>query len=485
MLEAGAAQAVVGGIVAFAAVAGWALFRWASGGRDPVYLDDESILLPAPPPGMTAATATVVDGGATRTALFAGLLDLASRDEIAFRDEGPGPAGRAVGIEIHGGPSNDPQVLLNRRRPIGEAEAWLLTFLKEYALQGASETAPDVHSAEGMETMLRFMGFTAGIAGDSPGGSLAGGMLTGTPSVEALVAAAEARTGHPMTPQQRASMERLAPFLGMLADPADVAADPQAWAERVAAESGSGVRPTADEVARLGAWAQHAAAGQRGQATGQASTGEAETGETYISAALARRFQTPIGFGTFLETYARRHGWMKGLSVVARLKWRALAVVEGVLGLVVAALGGRDTSLLTGVGFGIAGGALATWFIAPAMAARTPAGASMKAQLAAYRRTIKSTLATAPSVEDAVTSAGLAWLETPDQLIVWGVALGLAPDIEAILDRGPADTPGGVPTGHRFIPAWWRGSHGGTTAAGAMFAGIEAIGSVHPEPSRA
>ena len=77
--------AVVGGAVAFVLVAGWALLRWQMRGRDPSYLDDASILLPAPPEGMTAATATVIDGGPSGQAFMAGLLDLASRDEIRFR----------------------------------------------------------------------------------------------------------------------------------------------------------------------------------------------------------------------------------------------------------------------------------------------------------------------------------------------------------------------------------------------------------------
>ena len=83
-------QAIVGGLVAFAVVVGWVLVRWRATGRDPSYLDDSSILLPAPPEGMTAATATIVDGGSATNAFMAALFDLASRDEIEFRDETPG-----------------------------------------------------------------------------------------------------------------------------------------------------------------------------------------------------------------------------------------------------------------------------------------------------------------------------------------------------------------------------------------------------------
>jgi hypothetical protein len=105
------------------------------------------------------------------------------------------------------------------------------------------------------------------------------------------------------------------------------------------------------------------------------------------------------------------------------------------------------------------------------MPARTAEGAMMTAQLAAYRRTLQRTLGGASSIEDAVGSTGLAWLETPDQVLAWGVALGLRPEIEALLARTS------------YVPAWFDESparEGGPrrpASASEMFAGIEAIGS--------
>ena len=65
---------------------GWGLLRWRRTGRDPVYLDDPSILMPAPPPGLTpAAGAAVRDGGVDRRALTAASLDLASRGQIGVQ----------------------------------------------------------------------------------------------------------------------------------------------------------------------------------------------------------------------------------------------------------------------------------------------------------------------------------------------------------------------------------------------------------------
>ena len=69
-------------------VVGFALYRWWRSGKDPVYLDDPSILMPAPPPGLTpAAGAAVRDGKVTRRALTAASLDLAARGRIAFQAE--------------------------------------------------------------------------------------------------------------------------------------------------------------------------------------------------------------------------------------------------------------------------------------------------------------------------------------------------------------------------------------------------------------
>ena len=71
-----------------ARLAGWAFFSWRRFGKDPVYLDDPSILMPAPPPDLTAASgAFVMDGGTSRRALTTAMLDLASRGLIAFREE--------------------------------------------------------------------------------------------------------------------------------------------------------------------------------------------------------------------------------------------------------------------------------------------------------------------------------------------------------------------------------------------------------------
>ena len=66
-------------------------------------------------------------------------------------------------------------------------------------------------------------------------------------------------------------------------------------------------------------------------------------------------------------------------------------------------------------------------------------GAMIRAMLAAYRRTLQKTMAQARSMQQVVDEAGLDWLETPDQAVVWGTALGLQGEIEGVLERSLED----------------------------------------------
>jgi uncharacterized membrane protein YgcG len=75
-----------------AGIAIWLIFfvviRWNQHGRDPVYIDDNSVLMPAPPEGLTPAMATLLmtNGTSSRT-VSAAMIDLAARGLIAFREE--------------------------------------------------------------------------------------------------------------------------------------------------------------------------------------------------------------------------------------------------------------------------------------------------------------------------------------------------------------------------------------------------------------
>ncbi len=423
-------------VLTFVVVAGYAGVGWLRRGRDPVYGDDPSILLAAPPPGMTAATATIVDGGPTRQAFTAALLDLASRDLIAFRPDDPHNGQPTVGIAISGGESTDPRVLANRRLPTGEGETWLLAQLKLAALMADRPTGSgpdDLPSPAAMEVGAEMMSAMAAIAGgttgDAPGG-----------------AQADARA---------AEIRRMTSALDVLGDPASVARDPDGAARTIEAKTGRALTP--EQLAGLKAWAARHAADPTGPAT-----------PGYIAADAARELQAPFLFGTLLQTYAARHGWIAGLPLIRRIKWRALGLAEvGVALLALIAAGASDSAMATGVAIGVGAGGIATYLVAPAMATKTPEGARMKAQLAAYRRTLKMTFEKAPSMDDVVARAGLSWVTTPDQALVWGFALGLRTEIEALLGRTKDERAeaNGNPAGSR--PAWYPVAVAETASGGA------------------
>ena len=234
---------------------------------------------------------------------------------------------------------------------------------------------------------------------------------------------------------------------------------------------------------------------------GTATADPAETAhpaDLYIPADEARRLRTPILFGTMLEQYASRHGWLAGLGIVRRLAWRAIGWVELAAGLALVVVGSEiEVWGLVWTGFGLAAGGLVTLPFAPVVARRTPAGTMVRAQLAAYGRMLHATFAAAGSMDDVVAGSRLTWLETPDQALAWGIALGLGWDVEQLRARSsPAgaptiSAPGPTEVVHdavaRWLP-WWYAAHAGAAKApgagarapvnpAAMFAGIEAIGS--------
>jgi uncharacterized membrane protein YgcG len=83
-------NALVGlGALALAVVLiAFVLFRWYRHGRDPFYLDDDSVLMPAPPDGLTPAMATLImDDRTSNRTVSAGMVDLAARGVLQFRQE--------------------------------------------------------------------------------------------------------------------------------------------------------------------------------------------------------------------------------------------------------------------------------------------------------------------------------------------------------------------------------------------------------------
>jgi len=137
--QVNAVVGLVGGSVVLLGLSGWAFMNWRRFGKDPVYTDDASVLIPAPPPDLTAASgAMVMDGGTSRRALTTAMLDLASRGLIAFREDPGGLlSSKKVGVDTSPDPGDavvEAQRTRNARRPIGPAEETALTALRSLAV---------------------------------------------------------------------------------------------------------------------------------------------------------------------------------------------------------------------------------------------------------------------------------------------------------------------------------------------------------------
>ena len=328
---------LVGAPVLFVLLVGWALWSWLRYGRDPYYLDDASILMPAPPPDLTAAAgALVMDGESSRHTLTTAMLDLASRDEIAFVPEDKRFQRDTLSIEVRSPDEADAQIALNRRKPISPAESYALARLRS------------------------------------------------------------------------------------LAEPN-------------------------------------------------------EEGRQMIESKELLKFGTHVGsFNERLENYVKKMGWYREAPSKSMSRWRILAGVELVLGIAAVAAGvslPADGLVLLSVGLFAA--AVVTFVIAGGMPARTLQGAVIKAMLQAYQRTLQKTLAQARSMNQVVASKTVPWLETPDQAVVWGVALGLRDEVQEVLERSISDLKKGVASSGTYVPRWYGGSGvwGGSSGSGG-FGGV-------------
>ena len=435
---------------------------------------------------MTAATATMVAGGGTHVAFMAALLDLASRDELAFVAE---DRPDRVGIAFRGGETADPRVLLNRRNPIGEAETWLLGELKASlaiaARRGSNDDdappSPEMVAA-GMQmfgSLLRMSaaaddGFEARAAREHGLDGLA------MPDAASIERAYEARTGHPMSDKARAGIEHVTSGMSVasaMSNPAAVAADPERFASMLEQMRDEPTTPEEHRqlVSQLHDWAA--------KATSAPPTPQR------ILAGDARHLQAPFLFGTLLQTYAKRHGWIGGLSVSRPSSGRCSPPSSWSPASPWRSSEPQRRGAPAILGGEIATSGVATYLIGGQMPALSQEGAVMKAQLAAYRRTLAATFDAASSLEDTVGTQRLPWLETPDQAIVWGMALGLRREIETLMVRTSEAVASGDTPVTAYAPAWYSAgspapgasdaaaARASLTNAAAMFAGIEAIGS--------
>jgi uncharacterized membrane protein YgcG len=196
--------------------------------------------------------------------------------------------------------------------------------------------------------------------------------------------------------------------------------------------------------------------------------------EKFIESDELPKFGSSVAkFNEKLEAHVVGRGWMadKPSKVIAR--WAARGVLVLVAGVIAIVLGiNMPASGLVMVGAAAVLGGIVMSIFAKSMPSVTMPGAVIRAMLAAYRRTLQKTMEQARSMQQVVDTAGLTWLETPDQAVVWGTALGLQGEIEAVLQRSLEDVreePSRAAS--TYFPAWY------TTSSGTSFASGVAAGS--------
>ncbi|HEX5013163.1 MAG TPA: TPM domain-containing protein [Candidatus Limnocylindrales bacterium] len=191
------------------------------------------------------------------------------------------------------------------------------------------------------------------------------------------------------------------------------------------------------------------------------------SGDGYIEPDELLKFGSEVPkFNRALEAEVVRNGWFREKPSSATARWVTRGTIAIVLG-VLAFIAGQNlpSAGLTLIAIGLAVGGVVLVIMSRWMQAVTIPGAMIRAMLAAYRRTLEKTMAQARSMDQVVAESGLTWLETPDQAVVWGVALGLDKEVEHVLERSLDDVRAGrTTTSSTYLPVWYGGSGGSAHA---------------------
>jgi hypothetical protein len=225
--------------------------------------------------------------------------------------------------------------------------------------------------------------------------------------------------------------------------------------------------------------------------------------DDFISAEDMPKFGAAVDdFDRALEDHVVERGWFGERPSKVAARWIGRGAVAFIAG-GIAFIAGLNVpaSGLTLIGAAAAAGGIVVIAIARSMPAVTMSGAMIRAMLAAYRRTLQKTMAQARSMQQVVDEAGLEWLDTPDQAVVWGTALGLQSEIEGVLSRSLDDVQQGRTSGVLpYFPFWYQNaggqpfvsSAGVTGSGGGLFSGsgipdvggmMSALGTIGNSPS--
>jgi uncharacterized membrane protein YgcG len=220
---------------------------------------------------------------------------------------------------------------------------------------------------------------------------------------------------------------------------------------------------------------------------------------SYIDPTKLLEFGSSVSaFDKELEGHVVNMGWFREAPTAAEGRWMTRAVIAIVLGFVafVAAIN-LPSSGFTMIAASLVISGVIVLVISRWMDAVTMPGAMIRAMLAAYRRTLQKTMAQSRSMDQVVAKAGLDWLETPDQAVVWGTALGLEKEIEDVLERSLDDVKDKrASAGAVYMPAWYgtggSGGWGSGDGGGGLFSSsaipnfggmMSALGTIGNSPS--
>lgn len=189
-------------------------------------------------------------------------------------------------------------------------------------------------------------------------------------------------------------------------------------------------------------------------------------GTSYVSPAEITDLGKDVGgFEKRIEEHCVRQGWFVERPTVAKGRWvgrSVLAFIGGVVSLIAGFNLPSDGLVLLGVSLIATGIGLIV--ISRAMPAVTKDGSMIRAMLEAYRRTLEKTMAQARSMGEVVAASAIPLIESPDDAVAWGVALGLQDEVERVLERTAEDARERGTSG--YMPLWY-GPHGGTYWSGS------------------
>ena len=200
------------------------------------------------------------------------------------------------------------------------------------------------------------------------------------------------------------------------------------------------------------------------------------SGDRYIEPDDLLKFGAHVAsFDKKLEQHVVGRKWFAEAPGKVTQRWQIRGAASFVIGLVAGFVGFTLPSaglVMIGVSLVVAG--IVLFVVARVMPAVTMGGAMIRAMLAAYRRTLEKTMAQARSMNQVVEEARLDWLDTPDKVVVWGVALGLQDEVEDVLERSTRDLEAGRAAAGTYVPTWYRSGAGdgggpGGSGGGGLF----------------